>query len=215
MVHDRSLDLIEASDELARLHVERSGEAHHDRDGRVAAAGLDLGEVRDADPGALGADRLREAAAVPQFAHPQAERAAEPLVQIVGCASSSLLIGTVTMIVAASTPTRPTAEAESRMRRAGPSPRGAATASVTAVPRATGPIASNQFAIFAAGPSSRGSSSFQPGTSAASPNPREPASSPADVRLMKRRADSIVRFTRVSIRKRKGGDSRHRLSHAR
>ena len=84
MVHDRSLDLIEASHELARLHVERSGEAHDDRDGWVAAAGLDLGEVRDADPSALGADRLREAAAMPQFAHPEPERAAEPLVQIVG-----------------------------------------------------------------------------------------------------------------------------------
>ena len=78
------LDLIEAPHELARLHVERSGEAHDDRDGRVAAAGFDLGQVRDADPGALGADRLREAAAVPQLAHPEAERAAEPLVQIVG-----------------------------------------------------------------------------------------------------------------------------------
>src|SRR5687767_8539894 len=46
-----------------------------------------------------------------------------------------------------------------------------------------------------------GSSSFQPGTRAAPPNPSDPASKPEVVRLTKRSADSMVRFISVRLQR--------------
>src|SRR5438105_5845548 len=104
------------------------------------------------------------------------------------------------MIVAASTPARPSAVAASRVRFSGRTPRDP-TASVTAVPSATGPIALKYFLIARSVRRRRcllsiGSSYCHPGINAASPKPREPASRPEVVRFTNRKKDSIVRVIR-------------------
>src|SRR5438067_1199859 len=80
------------------------------------------------------------------------------------------LIGTVTMIVDARTPARPMAFAASSARRKAPLPRDA-TASVTALAKATGPMALKYLVSSERRLSSRPSSCSHPGTSAASPKP--------------------------------------------
>ena len=85
------------------------------------------------------------------------------------------------------------AVAASSVRRIAPLPRDA-TASVTALASATGPIALKYFVSGMRDVSSRPSSCSQPGTSAASPKPSEPARMPDEARFTNRSNDSIERF---------------------
>src|SRR3954468_3712343 len=78
----RSLDIVEPSHELAWPDADRARPAPHRAELRVVSAGLDLRQVADVDRRALGHDRLRQTAALPDLAHPAAEPHLNSLVQL-------------------------------------------------------------------------------------------------------------------------------------
>ena len=84
MLARRSFDAIEPGHELARRCVEGASKPDDDGERGVTDSALDLGHVREADPGPLRDVGLRELLALPQFAHPRAEGAAHALVPVVG-----------------------------------------------------------------------------------------------------------------------------------
>ena len=73
-------DPIETCHELVRRGVESLGESYHDGDRWVARAALDLREVRQADPRAIGEIGQRQVSLSPQFAQSCAQHAADPLI---------------------------------------------------------------------------------------------------------------------------------------
>ena len=72
-------DPVETRHELVRRGVESLGEAYHDSERRIAGAALDLREIREADPRAIGQVGQRQVLVAPQVAQPCAEYTAEPL----------------------------------------------------------------------------------------------------------------------------------------
>jgi hypothetical protein len=84
MVSTRSTGLFESGDEVTRGDVDSARKPQNDCERRVPEAALDLRDVHEAHPGALGNIGLSQPLALSQHPQPRAEGAADPRVPVFG-----------------------------------------------------------------------------------------------------------------------------------